>query len=324
MNAYPKQKRGVLGFSQTSWRRSKALFCMMLAGILLLLSVPLAGAEQTAEYRDEIFSFRYPAAWKQRTAKDDSLILEVPGNSESGVQAFGFASNLIVLTGDRQTDEPVIRQLTDQQQQSSSKMRLSGEYDMLEYGALKGFRALGTFAGRIRAQQIYLSDGAHLLFFRFIGEDALAAQESILASITVNKVEKSLAQDGYVPFKRENYALCYPEDYGTLEQSTGIVFVDKTKGNMIMVRARTLDADYTEELAPVLAATYLPKSTKVEPNPIMVEVGPWKAALITGDTESGPLAFYALGKGRTALVLLFMGQEALEHAEAVLSSVTIE
>jgi hypothetical protein len=323
MHAYLKQKRGVLSFSQTSWRRSKALFCMMLVVILLLLSVLPAGAEQTAEYRDEIFSFQYPAAWKQRTAQDGSLILEVPGNPESGVQAFGFASDLLMLTGDRQTDEPIIRQLMDQQP-SSSKMRLSSEYDMLDYGTLKGFRVPGTFAGRIAAQHIYLSDGSHLLFFRFVGEDAIKAQEGILTSIMVNKVEKSLAQDGYVPFRRENYALCYPEGYNTLEQSTGIVFMDKTKGNMIMVRARTLDADYTEELAPVLAATYLPKSTKVEPHPKMVEVGPWKAALIVGDTESGPMAFYALGSGRTALVLLFIGQEALTHTETVLHAVTID
>ena len=201
-------------------------------------------------------------------------------------------------------------------------MRLSGEYDMLDYGTLKGFRAPGTFTGRIAAQHIYLSDGSHLLFFRFVGEDAIKAQEGILTSIMVNKVEKSLAQDGYVPFRRGNYALCYPDGYNTLEQSTGIVFLDKTKGNMIMVRARTLDADYTEELAPDWY--YLPKSTKVEPNPKMVEVGPWKAALITGDTESGPMAFYALGSGRTALVLLFIGQEALTHTETVLRAVTID
>ena len=56
----------------------------------------------------------------------------------------------------------------------------------------------------------------------------------------------------------------------------------------------------------------------------MVQVGPWKAARITGKTESGPLSFYALGKGRTVLLILFLGQDALTYTEAVFNSLTIK
>ncbi|MGI6689198.1 MAG: hypothetical protein ACOX6Y_12790 [Christensenellales bacterium] len=307
-----------------SKRSFYALFSFMLAMALLLSSLPLARAEQMAEYRDDVFSFQYPAAWKRRTAKDGSVILEVPGNAESGVQAFGITSNLLEMTGNPETDETTIRTLIDQHQSSGSKLRLSGEYDLLQYGALKGFRAPGIMAGRIKAQQVYLFDGAHMLVFRFLGEEAIKAEENILTSIVVQKAENPLALDGYVPFEREQYSLLYPEGYNTMEQSTGIAFLDKTKGNMILARVRTLDKDYDETLAPTLASTYLPKSTKVKAAPEMVQVGPWKAARITGKTESGPLSFYALGKGRTALLLLFLGQDALAHAEAVLSSVTIK
>lgn len=304
-------------------RTSKTAVSVILA-VMILFSLPMTLAEQMKEYRDEVFSFQYPAKWNQRTAKDGSLLLEVPGRQDSGIQAFSITTDLMVLTGDEKTDEPTIQSLIKQQQNSKSNLKLSGKYEMLQYGALKGFRAFGTWAGSTKAQQVYLSDGSHMLVFRFIGDAVLDAQESILSSIVVNDTEKPLARDGYMLLERKNYSLLYPENYNMLEQDTGIAFIDKTKGNTIMVRARTLDTDYTEALAPSLAVQYLPKSTKVEAKPEMVTIGPWKAALITGQTGAGPLAFYALGKGRTALLILFLGQEALTHTEAIFNSLTIQ
>lgn len=310
-----------------SRRQSRALLSAILAIVLLLASLPLVGAEQMAEYRDEIFSFQYPAAWKRRTAKDGSLILEIPGK-ESGVQAFSMTTNLIELTGNQEKDESTIQMFITQQKNSKSKMKFNGKYEMLQYGALRGFRAFGTINGSIQAQQNYLSSGAHMLVFRFIGQNAIAAQEDILASIVVFNAEKPISQagapEGYISFNQENYTFVYPEGYKNMEANNGIIFLDAAKKNTIAVRKRTLDANYSEALAPTLASTYLPKSTKLKATPEMIEIGPWKAARITGNTESGPLAFYVLGNGRTALFLLFMGQDALIHAETVLSSVTIQ
>ena len=310
--------------AQHADRRPKKAVVSVLLAVMLLLNLPLAFAAHTAEYRDDVFSFRYPASWNQRKAKDGSLLLEVPGRQDSGIQAFSITTDLMALTGDEETDKPAIQDLIKNQQNSKSKLKLSGEYEMLQYGALKGFRALGTWAGSIKAQQVYLSDGAHMLVFRFIGDAVLEEQENILSSVVVNNAEKPLARDGYMLLERKNYSLLYPENYNMLEQDTGIAFIDKTKGNTIMVRVRTLDTDYTEALASSLAIKYLPKSTKVEAKPEMVTVGPWRAALISGQTGSGPLAFYALGSGRTVLLVLFLGQDALTHTEAVFNSLTIK
>lgn len=325
MNLNIQQTQKTSGYFRGNRLISNAFISVIMAIVLLLSNIPLARAEQTAEYRDNVFSFQYPATWSRRSAMDGSLILEIPGSADSGVQAFSITTDLVVLTGNRETDEPTIHKLITENENTNSKLQFSGEYDMLEVGTLRGFQASGIVAGRIKAQQVYLSDGAHLLVFRFIGESAMAAQESILASIVVNQAEKPLSQkNGYVSFSRENYTLLYPEDYSMLEQNTGIVFMDNAKVNIIMVRKYTLDTDYTEKLAPTLASTYLPKSTKLEAKPEMVQVSPWKAALICGNTESGPLAFYALGKGRTALLLLFIGHEALTHTETIISAITIQ
>lgn len=318
------QNNTIFSYTNGGRKKSGALLSIILTLTLLLIGLPLAQAEQMAEYRDNIFSFQYPASWKRGAAKDGSLILEVTGSTDSAVLAFGITTDLLALTGDKVTDEPTIQKMISEQQNSSINLKLNGKYEMLQYGTLHGFRSFGTWAENTAAQQIYLSDGMHLLVFRFIGISAMAAQDSILSSIVVNNMEKPIAKDGYVLLERKNYSLLYPEGYSMLEQDTGIAFIDKTKGNMMMVRARTLDTSYTEALAPSLAVTYLPKSSRVAPEPEMVLVGPWKAALISGDTESGPLAFYALGKGKTALLLLFLGQDALTHVEAVLSSLTIE
>lgn len=310
--------------TQRTKKKSSMLSSILMAMILLFAGLPPAYTEQMAEYRDNIFSFQYPAAWKRGTAKDGSLILEVAGNTESAVIAFGIATDLLVLTGDQETDAPIIRKMINEKKNTGSNLQLNGEYDMLNLGALRGFRAFGTWAGRIKAHEVILSDGAHLLAFRFIGDGVMAAEDSILASIIVTEAEKTLTRDGYALFDREKYSMQYPEGYSMLEQDTGIVFLDKTKSNMIMIRLRTLDRDYDETLAPALAVTYLPKSTKVEANPKMVKVGHWDTALITGDTSSGPMAFYALGSGRTALMLLFLGEDALAHTQTVLTSITIK
>lgn len=56
----------------------------------------------------------------------------------------------------------------------------------------------------------------------------------------------------------------------------------------------------------------------------MVKMGGWNTTRITGNTSAGSLANYLLGSGKTALALMFIGKDALQHAEAVVSFVTFE
>ena len=46
--------------------------------------------------------------------------------------------------------------------------------------------------------------------------------------------------------------------------------------------------------------------------------------MIRGDLESGPMAFYVVGQGRTALALMFMGAGALSYAEDIIASIVFE
>ena len=121
------------------------------------------------------------------------------------------------------------------------------------------------------------------------------------------------------------FALDYPSHYSMLDQGTGVAFVNPDNPNsIIMAKNYNLDVEYTDELAPVIAANALPKSTKLEPNAEMTEIGGRKAALIQGEVSGGAFSFYAIGSGRTALVLMFMGEEACGMAEHVIQSAEIK
>ena len=91
-----------------------------------------------------------------------------------------------------------------------------------------------------------------------------------------------------------------------------------------MARTYSLITAYSSEQAPSIAKAKLPKSTGVQAEPQMTRVGDWDAAVITGDTKAGPMAFYVIGSGRTALALMFLGEEAISHAETVVASVVFE
>ena len=56
----------------------------------------------------------------------------------------------------------------------------------------------------------------------------------------------------------------------------------------------------------------------------MVEIGGRNAALIQGNVTGGPLAFYVIGGGRTALVLMFTGEEACGMAEHIIESAELK
>ena len=88
-----------------------------------------------------------------------------------------------------------------------------------------------------------------------------------------------------------------------------------------MARTYNLDMDYTDSMAAYIASAALPKSTKVEANAEMVEIGGRNAAVITGTVSGSPMAFYVIGSGKTILALLLTGEESCGMAEHLIGSV---
>jgi len=300
--------------------KHRLFFVWML--VLILSAHPFALAEDVAEYRDSVYSFQYPASWKQGVAKDGSIVLEIPGTVD-GVITFAIVTDLVSFTGDEAADVPAIDSMITQY--SGKNLALNGDYELLKVGVLQGFRAFGQWAGSQSARMVCMTDGGHLVSFVLIGDTAIAAETALLESVVTFEAALTAGGAGYSLWHGQGYTLAYPEGYGTLEQNTGTVFMNPMmKDNMILARTYVLDTAYTDNLAPSIAQTYLPKSTHVEGAPEMTQIGDWSAAVIRGATASGPLEFYALGSDQTALVLLFMGDDAVTHAAAVVASVSFE
>lgn len=300
----------------------KRLLSLLLIATLALAALP-ALAGETAQYSDSLYSFSYPSTWKQGVAKDGSIILELPGGSDA-VMTFAMATNLVALTGDQAADAPTIEALIAQW--GSGSYVLNGEYEMLSVNGFHGFRAFGAWKGAYDLQMDVLSDGAMLIFFLFIGARAIAAQEGVLATVAAAPRDiDGPEKDGYTAWQGAGYSLVYPAHYGILEQTTGIGFLNaQTKTDMILARIYPLDYDYSDALAPAIANAVLPKSTHIEADAQMISVEGRSMAVITGESGSGPVAFYVMGRGRTVLALLFMGAEALTHVDAVLASAAID
>ena len=278
--------------------------------------------EDLAIYQDAVYSFRYSSSWKRGTASDGSVVLEIPGGSD-GVLTFGIATDLIHFTGDEEADAPGIENLLAQY--GGKSLSFTGEYELVRFDDLHGFRAFGTWGGKQEARMICVTDGGHMVAFVLIGERAIAEETALLESVITFGGAEAAAQNGYKLWQGSGYSFLYPERYGSVEQSTGIVFMDASrKDQIIMVRAYPLDSDYTDALAPSIASARLPTSTHVEATPEMEQVGGWNAAVIRGDTASGSMAFYVVGQGRTALALLFIGDDALGYATDIVASVVFE
>ena len=298
-------------------------FAAILLALLLCAAAFPAGAQEMATYSDAVYSFQYPASWKRGTANDGSIVLEI--SSQSAILTFAIINDLVTFTGDEETDAPLIEnQIT---QYSGKSLSLDGSYELLTVGEMHGFRAFGKWAKKMPAEMIYLSDGAHLMCFVFAGEAAIAAEGDLLSTVVPQGGlgAGDSGKAGYALWQGKGYSLLYPEGYGVMEQNTGVVFMNaESKDNFIMARTYSLDQNYTDALAPLIAQTYLPKSTKVEAAAEMTEIAGRKVALIAGDSASGPLRFYVLGSGRTALALLIIGENAISYAEDVVASVTFE
>ncbi|MBR3545274.1 MAG: hypothetical protein IKN76_04310, partial [Oscillospiraceae bacterium] len=121
-------------------------FLTILCALALLAAcgaVTVYAQEDSAAYRDDVYSFRYPASWKQGTAKDGSIVLEIPGTGD-GVITFAIFTDLIRFTGDEETDAPGIKNLLAEY--SGKNLSFTGEYEPVRYGDLQGFRAPARWA----------------------------------------------------------------------------------------------------------------------------------------------------------------------------------
>jgi hypothetical protein len=300
---------------------------------LILVFAAGAYAEDTAEYRDEIFAFRYPASWSCDTSPNGDIVLGSPDGSSAAL-AFAMISDLPNFTGDAETDAPGIQSYIAQY--DGKNLALTGDYEMLRVGEMNGFRATGSWrATGQNAAMIVLTGSSHVVGFALVGGKALALEQAFLDSLELLGETPAESAEGFLRWEGTEFSekhpegglfsLDYPAHYSSLAQTTGIVFMNPNDtSNIIMARAYTLDTDYSDALAPIIAANALPKSTKVEPNAKMVKIGGRNAAIIQGTVSGGPMAFYVIGSGRTALALMFTGEEACGMAEHVIQSTEIK
>lgn len=301
----------------------KRLLSVFAALLLLAALLPVSAAPNMAEYKDDIYSFRYPGQWKRGTAKDGTITLRIP-DSGDGVMTFALKTNIVQLTGDKEKDDAFVRDYLSKISKIGSHIKLDGTYELVEQSGLHGFRAFGKADGRVRVEMVMLTGETGMASFVFIGEKAVAAEETILP--TVHLMADALGEEtedaDYKRWKGSGFSLLYPKGYGTMEQKTGIAFVEmKIKKDMIMACVYTLKAAYSDDQALSIAKAKLPKSTRVKAEPRMVNIGGRDAAVITGNSKAGPMAFYIIGSGRTALGLMFIGKDAMQYAEKVISSV---
>ena len=169
----------------------------------------------------------------------------------------------------------------------------------------------------------------HLVAFVFVGDEAIAGAEGILASVEFASVETVASSESFLRWEGDLFAFDFPDnyarvDYGLKDRSEVILFADpEDTSNILMARTYPLSTEYDDAYAAAYASSLLPKSTKIEAEPEMLSCGEWNAAVITGEIETGPLAFYVTGSGNTLLAVLFMGEEIVGMSREIMASMVI-
>ncbi len=296
---------------------------LVLCIALILIFVAVALAEETVEYRDELYAFRYPASWSCDTADNGDIVLGSP-ERDSAVLTFAIISDLYAFTGDTEHDAPLAEDWIASY--GGKNLALTGEYTLMRSGELHGIRALGSWrATGQEAVMLVLTGNRHLVGFVLVGNAAIALEGDFLNSVELLGDAPTESAEGFLRWENAVFALDYPSHYSMLDQGTAVAFINPDDPNcIIMAKTYSLDVEYADTLAPVIAANALPKSTKVEANAEMTEIGGRHAAVIRGTVSAGPMAFYAIGGGRTALVLMFTGEEACGIADHVIQSAEIK
>lgn len=299
----------------------KKSFCILACAILLWCFAGAAFAEGTSEYRDSVYAFGYPATWSQSVA-DDGTIMLLSSDQRSAVLTFSVITDLIHFTGDPQADAPYIEQSIASY--SGKNLRLNGEYDLIQAGNMYGFRAYGLWeTGNLDAVYIMLTGSRHMVGFVLVGAEAIELEQSLLDSVELPGDTPNEGEAGYLRWEGAHFSMDYPEQYGTMETNGAVAFLNTADAsNIIMAKPVLLDVNYSDNMAPIIANTYLPKSAKLEANAEMVSIGDRNAAVIKGFVGEDPMAFYAFGFDRTAIALSFIGDEANDLAARIIGSVT--
>ena len=300
----------------------KKLLAILLA--LLITGLPAVLAEEeTAEYRDRLYAFRYPASWSCTQANNGDVVLVSP-DGNAAVLTFAIINETIILTGSAETDAPLIDSIISGY--DGANLVLSGEYDPIESNGLHGFRAYGTWStGNLDSVMIILTGNRHIVGFTLAGTAAIAMEQELLDSLELLGDEPSAGSAGFLRWDAPSFSVEYPESYRALDSGTGVGFISPDDPNvMVLVRAYDLEIEYSDALAPSLASGSLPQSTHVEPNPEMTMIGGRQAAVIRGAVAGSPMEYYMIGSGKTALGLLFMGTDSVALAEHIIQSAEIK
>ena len=209
---------------------------------------------------------------------------------------------------------------------SGKNLALNGEYEFVQLGEMRGFRALGSWRATGQdAVMLILSGNRHLVGFIMVGDGAIALEQDFLGSVELLGGTQTGTAEGFKHWEDELFSLDYPENYLMMGQETGVVFGNPEKTNcIIMARSYSLNYDYDDSMAVSMVATALPKSAKVEANAETIEIGGKNAAVIRGTVSDGPMEFYLFGSGRTAVAMMFLGEEACGMAETVIGSAQIK
>ena len=295
----------------------------VLLAVLLVSLAAAAPAEEMKEYRDNVYAFRYPASWSQDTSSSGDIVLLSPGGKEA-VLTFALLSDVWHFTGDAEADAPTIEDYISSY--GGKNLQMNGEYELIQSGELHGFRAPGSWRSTGQAAvMLLLSSGTHIVGFVLVGDGAIALEQDFLGSVELLGGTQTGIAEGFKHWEDELFSLDYPENYLMMGQETGVVFGNPEKTNcIIMARSYSLNYDYDDSMAVSMVATALPKSAKVEANAETIEIGGKNAAVIRGTVSDGPMEFYLFGSGRTAVAMMFLGEEACGMAETVIGSAQIK
>ena len=305
----------------------------VLLSVILLLCCTFSYAESSTEgmatYSDDQYSFRYPGTWSLDTADNGDIILMNPRQTNA-IMTFSLYIDSIHLTGNPDEDRLFIDNTLSTYTEETAKekgknLTLNGTVEGIVYGNLKGFRAYGTWlaTGDRLIMDILTADN-YMVSFSFIGEEAIALEDTLLESVELQGLKQEDRGDMYTRWQGGKITFLYPKQYSALEQTTGVLLANQNaSNNAIAVRIYNVDFDYSTELAPLLATQSLPSSTKIEADAEMVKVGDWDAAVIRGESSAGKIAYYVIGSGRTVLGIMLMGEEAIGYAQIIIASMEI-
>lgn len=277
--------------------------------VLVLILCAGASAEEMARYRGDMFSFQYPATWKQGVSDKGDIVIEAP-DGQNGILAFA-----VTYTGDAHTFAEQYLSLY-----GGTNFEPGEQYEAISSACMNEIRIPGKWRkGDLDAEMVIMTGESHQIGFLIVGADALALEDLLLSSV---ELLGNAGLSGDNVWQGDRFSIVCPHGYDVMDSGTAIVFVDPDDtGNLVAVRAINLDVDYFDELAPAIAGIYLPESANLEHAPEMTRIGGRNAAIIRGDTDAGPLAFYVIGSGKTALAVMLMGEKTIDMAEEIISSI---